>query len=176
MHYSGLSLLTATQSAIRKCINALANTAGSELASANPERKVDFVIADDMSVEGDPVMLRIVIENLLGNAWKFSGKRSAARIEFGMTTSDGNQAYFVKDNGVGFDMRYAEYCLGRFSAYTQKMNSRVLELVLLQPSRLSFIVMAGIFSRRAKWIRERHFTSPCINLVDLWFVSLFLQI
>lgn len=88
-------------------LTTFARTASAELARAHPERRVEFVIADDVSVEGDPVMLRIVIQNLMDNAWKFTGKRAIARIEFGVRHLDGKSVYFIKDDGVGFDMEYA---------------------------------------------------------------------
>ena len=56
----------------------------------------------------DPRLMKVVLENLLSNAWKFTSKRPAARIEFGATRSDTSTSYFVRDNGAGFDMKYAE--------------------------------------------------------------------
>lgn len=70
-------------------------------------RNVKFVITPGLQVEGDPRLLRIALENLLGNAWKFTGKRADARIELGVKTVDGSSAYFVRDNGVGFDETYS---------------------------------------------------------------------
>jgi PAS domain S-box-containing protein len=109
---------------IRVDLGLLAKTAANELKKIQPDRRVTFDIAEGMMVEGDPVMLRIVVENLLGNAWKFTGKREAARIEFGafecgirnaefgMKTQEmceqGKTVYFVRDNGAGFDMTYAK--------------------------------------------------------------------
>lgn len=71
-----------------------------------PERNIDFIIADDIVAQGDARLLRIVLENLLNNAWKYSGKKSYARIEFGQETAElvtSAPTYFVKDNGVGFN-------------------------------------------------------------------------
>ncbi len=59
-------------------------------------------------------MLRVVLENLLGNAWKYTGRNTRARIEFGMTQHNGDKAYFVRDDGAGFDMAYADKLFGAF--------------------------------------------------------------
>jgi signal transduction histidine kinase len=89
-------------------LGSLAKAAANELKISQPDRRVEFDIAHGMTTEGDPVMLRLVVENLLGNAWKFTGKRETARIEFGATQKDGKDTYFVRDNGAGFDMNYAK--------------------------------------------------------------------
>jgi light-regulated signal transduction histidine kinase (bacteriophytochrome) len=65
-------------------------------------------------VYGDPQLLRVLLENLLGNAWKFTGKIPLARIEFGATRDGTQTTYFVKDNGAGFDMKYVEKLFGAF--------------------------------------------------------------
>ncbi len=88
-------------------LSLLAGNAADELKKSEPGRRVEFIIAGGVTVKGDPVMLRAVIDNLLANAWKFTGKRDAARIEFGIKKVDGQTAYFVRDNGSGFDMTYA---------------------------------------------------------------------
>ncbi len=76
------------------------------LQGTRPDRAVEYVIADGMVVRGDPTLLRLALENLLGNAWKYTGQRQSACIEFGRTTVDGRDVYFVRDNGAGFDMAY----------------------------------------------------------------------
>jgi signal transduction histidine kinase len=78
-----------------------------ELARREPERKVRVHIAPDVKADGDASLLRIALENLLGNAWKFSAKREEATIEFGLLEQGGERVYFVRDNGAGFDMAYA---------------------------------------------------------------------
>jgi len=88
-------------------LSTLAQTAAANLAKFQPERKVETIIADDVKAEGDPSMLWIVIENLIGNAWKFTEKKPLAKIEFGMKQHDGKTVYFVRDNGAGFNMEYA---------------------------------------------------------------------
>jgi light-regulated signal transduction histidine kinase (bacteriophytochrome) len=64
--------------------------------------------------EGDPRLLTVVLDNLLGNAWKFTGKREDARIELGAAVKDGHPVYFVRDNGAGFDMAFANKLFGVF--------------------------------------------------------------
>ena len=78
-----------------------------ELEKSEPKREVQVKIAPDIIVYGDRNLLRLAIENLLSNAWKFSSKVAEPQIEMGMVDHDGKKAYFVRDNGVGFDMIYA---------------------------------------------------------------------
>jgi len=75
---------------------------------AEPERRVTFRIAEGLTANGDSRLLWMVLEKLLDNAWKYTAKREEAVIEFGRKEIDGKPAYFVRDNGVGFDMAYAE--------------------------------------------------------------------
>jgi len=72
-----------------------------------PNREAVFRIAENINVEADPGLMRIALDNLLGNAWKFTGGRKPAEIEFGRQVSGGQTVYFVRDNGAGFDMAYA---------------------------------------------------------------------
>jgi len=95
-------------------LSALARTVADGLQQTNPDRKMEFVIEPDLMASGDAHLLQIVIENLFGNACKFSGSRPVARIEFGLTPRDGFPTYFVRDNGVGFDMRYVHKLFGAF--------------------------------------------------------------
>jgi light-regulated signal transduction histidine kinase (bacteriophytochrome) len=67
-----------------------------------------------LKVTGDPQMLRSLMENLLGNAWKFTQKVPEARIEFGSTVTDNKKTYYLKDNGAGFDMAFADKLFGAF--------------------------------------------------------------
>jgi len=76
------------------------------LRSSAPERTVNTVIPPGLSVEGDPRLLQIVLENLLRNAWKFTQGKPHAAIEFGSQKQEGQQVFFIKDNGAGFDMQY----------------------------------------------------------------------
>jgi signal transduction histidine kinase len=89
-------------------LSAIAQEVAEELRSGDPERRVALRIADGITVTGDPTLLRNVLENLLGNAWKFTGKRYEAEIVFGAEEQDGQQTLFVQDNGAGFDMASAE--------------------------------------------------------------------
>jgi PAS domain S-box-containing protein len=84
----------------------LAKNVVARLRAADPKRMVEVVVTDGLEVEGDPQLLRILLENLLGNAWKFTSKRRAARIEFGREHVDGTIAYYVRDNGAGFEMEH----------------------------------------------------------------------
>jgi len=87
-------------------LSALARIVADELQQAEPGRRGEFVIEPEMVVQADANLMRVVLENLLGNAWKFTGKQPVAKIEFARATRDGEPAYFVRDNGVGFDMAY----------------------------------------------------------------------
>jgi len=95
-------------------LSAMAEGIVQELRTSQPERKVEFVSADDLCVEGDGWLLRIALENLLGNAWKFTAKSSAARIEFGLAQQERAYVYYVRDNGAGFEMAYADKLFGAF--------------------------------------------------------------
>ncbi len=84
----------------------MAQSVVDELQKVEPMRKVKVAIASDMIAYGDCNLLRLVLDNLLGNAWKYSSKTAEPRIEMGITELNGKQSYFVRDNGVGFDMAY----------------------------------------------------------------------
>jgi signal transduction histidine kinase len=112
-----LGLSRVTRAELRRSpvdLSALARSVAVELARAEPERKVAMVIADGIVAEGDAPLLRIALENLLGNAWKFTGKRAEARIEVGTMSVDGGMVYFVRDNGAGFDPAYEAKLFGVF--------------------------------------------------------------
>ena len=86
-----------------------------ELGKSQPERAVEFVIADGLTANGDVGLLRVALENLLGNSWKFTSREERGRIEFGSTVLEGGgRVYFVRDNGVGFDEAYAGKLFGAF--------------------------------------------------------------
>ncbi len=85
-----------------------------ELRQTAPDRQVDCQVATDIRVEGDPNLLRIALDNLLRNAWKFTQKRPVAQIQVGVTTRGGEPVYFVRDNGAGFDMARAEKLFNPF--------------------------------------------------------------
>ena len=85
-----------------------------DLQRAAPERQVEVEIEPGLLAQGDPMLLRLVLENLLGNAWKYSARRQRARIVFASATHEGRPAYVVRDNGAGFDMRSADRLFGLF--------------------------------------------------------------
>jgi PAS domain S-box-containing protein len=89
-------------------LSAMARVVAAELQEREPGREVEFVISERLVARGDPQLLRVVLENLLGNAWKFTAKHFQARIEFGRVNQRGKPVYFVRDDGVGFDMAYVE--------------------------------------------------------------------
>ncbi|HEY2546684.1 MAG TPA: PAS domain S-box protein [Candidatus Acidoferrum sp.] len=95
-------------------ISALAKAIAEELKTAEPERDVELRIDEGLTATADPGLLRVVVENLLRNAWKFSSKRASARIEFGRTQVNGAFAFFVRDDGAGFDPAYADRLFGAF--------------------------------------------------------------
>jgi light-regulated signal transduction histidine kinase (bacteriophytochrome) len=95
-------------------LSALARAVVDDHAEAQSGRAVDIVIADGLQATGDPRLLRQVLENLIGNAWKFTSKQPEARVEFGALNKEGETIYFVKDNGAGFDPAYAERLFGVF--------------------------------------------------------------
>ena len=95
-------------------LSALARSISAELRDSPPDRAVEWIIAPGQEARGDPRLLRALLENLLGNAWKYTGKRERACIEFGAIERDGSREWFVRDNGVGFDMEYASHLFAPF--------------------------------------------------------------
>jgi signal transduction histidine kinase/PAS domain-containing protein len=89
-------------------LSALAAEVVEELRAGEPERDVEVVIEPNVSVVGDKELLRVALQNLLGNAFKFTRKQPYASVQFGRTEHAGQAAIFVRDNGVGFDMNHAD--------------------------------------------------------------------
>nr|WP_268875238.1 ATP-binding protein [Geoanaerobacter pelophilus] len=85
-----------------------------ELKETDGKRRCEVVVAESITVLGDRILFMQLMGNLLGNAWKYTSSREDARIEFGMTQVDGEDAFFVRDNGVGFDMAYSSKLFGAF--------------------------------------------------------------
>lgn len=95
-------------------LTAIAAGVATRLQRQHAERTVELVVADGLVAAGDARLLTVALENLLGNAWKFTGKRADARIEVGSSDDRGSRTYFVRDNGAGFDMTYAPKLFGVF--------------------------------------------------------------
>jgi PAS domain S-box-containing protein len=110
-----LSRVTRSEMTIgRVDLSELARELATELASGEPERRVEIVIAPGLEASADRGLMRAVLQNLIGNAWKFTGRRGDARNEVGVATANGERAYYVRDNGAGFDMTYAPKLFGAF--------------------------------------------------------------
>lgn len=120
-----LSLARLTQAPLRRMevdLSALARTVLAELQLREPQRALASRVQDGLRVQGDPWLLKIVLDNLLGNAWKFTAHRRVCEISFAAATNDHGQTVFeVGDNGVGFDMSYAGKLFGDF----QRLHSHV---------------------------------------------------
>jgi len=84
------------------------------LAATQPERHVEVVAAAPLLVSADPRLARVIVDNLVGNAWKFTSNIAQARIEVGQTEHEGARAFYVRDNGAGFDMAHAANLFGPF--------------------------------------------------------------
>ncbi len=115
-------------------LSELAKIVAAQLGLTGPERRVTFRIAEDVIVYGDVDLLRIVLENLLGNAWKYTGTRERGVIEFGVTEIDGNPACFVRDNGSGFDMTDAKRLFIPFQclSHTDEMRGHGIGLATVE--------------------------------------------
>ena len=85
-----------------------------ELRNGNDKQAVTFVRGEHVVVNGDHDLLRVLLENLLGNAWKYSGKKDNPSVELGVHNRNGDQVYFVRDNGAGFDMKYVDKLFSPF--------------------------------------------------------------
>jgi PAS domain S-box-containing protein len=117
-----LSLARLTRSELRRVpvdLSSIVRTIGLQLSTSEPGRSVEIVVQDQLVAEVDPVLARALLENLLGNAWKFTSKTPIARIELGVTDKEGARAFFVRDNGAGFDMAFA----GKLFAPFQRLHT-----------------------------------------------------
>jgi signal transduction histidine kinase len=95
-------------------LSTMAQEIAAEFQASQSERPVSIVIAPGIVVKADPNLMRIALENLLDNAWKFTSKHATARIEVGVTVNNGEYAYYVRDDGAGFNMAYVEKLFGAF--------------------------------------------------------------
>ncbi len=112
-----LSLARTTRSELRPewtDLSEIGHAVAKPLAAADRERVVELVIAEGLVCYADPHLCRNLLDNLLGNAWKFSSKVMNARVELGSTTKDGEVVFFVRDNGAGFDMAHANKLFAPF--------------------------------------------------------------
>ncbi|HVW24048.1 MAG TPA: PAS domain S-box protein [Polyangiaceae bacterium] len=101
-------------------LSELARATVQQLKEVEPNRSVECVIHEGFTEEGDRALLGAALQNLLGNAWKFTRKKRDARIEFGSEVEQGKRVYFIRDNGAGFDMRHAARLFGVF----QRLHSQ----------------------------------------------------
>jgi light-regulated signal transduction histidine kinase (bacteriophytochrome) len=95
-------------------LSAMARDITARLQESEPDRKVEFIIHNGLNINGDQQKLRVMMENLLENAWKFTRKIPQSRIEFGAGVINREKTYFIKDNGAGFDMVYKDKLFGAF--------------------------------------------------------------
>lgn len=112
-----LTLSRVTRSTMRYVkvdLSEIARSVANDLQASQPERRVTWHIADHLFVDADPNLMRVVLSNLLNNAWKFTAHHSSALIEVGQQVFDGKVVYYVRDDGAGFDMNYAEKLFGAF--------------------------------------------------------------
>lgn len=100
-------------------LSQLAQAILDRLASTDPQRRVKTLVQPGLAANADPTLMRVLLENLLGNAWKFTSKKSDAQVEFGAEQRDGDAVYYVRDNGAGFDMAQA----GRLFKPFQRLHS-----------------------------------------------------
>jgi light-regulated signal transduction histidine kinase (bacteriophytochrome) len=99
-------------------LSKLAHSLAADLQQSDPDRKVTFVVAENIMANGDPALLRVLLENLMNNAWKFTRQQASACIEFGSTFQpDKTVVNFVRDNGAGFNMSYAGKLFGAFQRF-----------------------------------------------------------
>jgi PAS domain S-box-containing protein len=112
-----LTLSRVTRSELKRArvdLSALARTLLAGLARCDPERQVEIVIAPGVFADADPQLAAIALDNLLGNAWKFTARCPIARIELGQLAGGDGVTYFVRDNGAGFDMAFRDKLFGVF--------------------------------------------------------------
>jgi light-regulated signal transduction histidine kinase (bacteriophytochrome) len=95
-------------------ISQLADEIARELRAEDPDRKAEFVIAQNLQAKCDPHLVQVALQNLIGNSWKFSSKQEQTHIEIGYNNSNGSSSFFITDNGAGFDPAHADRLFGAF--------------------------------------------------------------
>lgn len=119
-----------------------------ELQNREPARKVAIEIADGLSARGDARLITIALENLLGNAWKYTAKRPEARIAFGQENQGDEIIFHVRDNGAGFDMAYADKLFAPFQRLHRDAEFEGTGVGLATAKRLSRAMVAASGPRR----------------------------
>jgi len=106
---------------LRETVNLseIAKDIADHLRQSQPDRAVVFIITEGLIADADHRLMRVALDNLLGNAWKYTSRKAEAKIEFGITKSGGREAFYVRDNGAGFDMSKTD---GLFAAF-QRLHS-----------------------------------------------------
>ena len=155
-------LSQATHGALRRDkvdLSRFASQVADDLRRQQPGRSVEFVIAPGLVANGDPALLRSVLQNLLDNAWKFTARKQQAKVEFGVTGGD-HSAYFVRDNGAGFESSRA----GEVFVPFQRLHS----LQEFPGTGVGLATVRQIISRHgghiwaaARRTKARRFSSPC---------------
>ena len=130
-------------------LSEIAKGVADALSEADPERQVEFDIQPDAFAFGDARLIRALFENLIGNAWKFTGKHARARIEFGVSLEGGRKSYFVRDDGAGFDMTYADKLFQPF----QRLHS----FEEFEGTGIGLAIVARVIARHGglAWARSR---------------------
>src|SRR5215216_1747471 len=123
-------------------LSALAKSVAQELKQSHAEREVELIVENGLVAEGNERLLRVALENLLRNAWKFTATQPQARIEFGLAEHEGTSAYFVRDNGVGFDMAYSD---------PSELSSRSLQAADARGSRIERLQRIAMTLNRIVW-------------------------
>jgi len=146
-------------------LSALAEEVAHEIRQTEPQRSVELVIHKNLHAAGDPTLLRAVLVNLVSNAWKFTSKRTGARIEVSEIRGEfGGTAFFVKDNGAGFDMKSAENFSASFKDSTARTSSPA-QAWALQRCKESSPSTAAASGRKAIPAKAQRFFSLCLALL-----------
>ncbi len=132
-----LELSRVSQGEIRRervNLSEVAQSIAADLKRSDPARNVVFSIQPALTVEGDPALLKVALEHLLGNAWKFTSKHPAAEIELGSEQRDGQRVLYIRDDGAGFDPTYTGRMFSPFQRFhsAAEFEGRGIGLALVQ--------------------------------------------